>query len=189
MTEHPTARAAKAEVDQHVVELYQELRALVAERMRRGERRHHTLAPTEVVHEAYLRLAKRQGGTDARQLRVLAAKVVWDVLVDYARSRKSQKRGGDRERLTLSKVEVLAPGVPIDVLDLHEALQKLKEKRPRQCEVVVLRFFGNLKFTEIAELMGIAKDTVAEHWAFAKAYLLRELKDRGGEADGAGPRS
>ena len=98
------ARAEKEEVDQQVVELYGELRSLVTERMRRGERRNHTLAPTEVVHEAYLRLVDRKpDAVDPRQLRVIAAKVIWDVLVDYARTRTSLKRGGDRERLTLSQ--------------------------------------------------------------------------------------
>lgn len=163
-------------IDEQMVELYNELRTLVSQRMRESERLNHTLQPTEVVHEAYLRLIKLNSQwASPKQLWVMAAKVVWDVLVDYARRRSSEKRGGNRERLTISKADLLSAGSTIDVLDLQAALEKLEAERPRQAEVVVLRFFGGLKFAEIADLMGIRKDTAAEHWTFARAYLMREL--------------
>ena len=171
--------ASRDDVDDLVAPIYEELRAFVDRHMRERERPDHTLRATEVVHDAYIRLCKLdRAWTNHNDLKAMTAKIVRDVLVDHARARRAQKRGGDKERVTLHDFHSVTdnPGQSeVDLLDLDVALKKLAERRPRQAEVVTLRFFGGLTFREIADTMGIAPDTVKEHWTFARALLLREL--------------
>ncbi len=139
-----------------------------------------TLRPTEVLNEACLRLLQHKGSwKDTGHVRALAALNIQEVLVDHVRSRNARKRGGDLCRVPLAEGHALARNAPIDTLDLDDALKRLAEKRPKQCEVVVLRYFRGLSFNEIARVMNSKPDTAKKYWGFARAWLKRELlKDR-----------
>ena len=168
--------------DDLVPEVYDELRALASRYMRRPGQ---TLQATALVHEAYLRLA----GTGPARWRseshfsALAAKVMRDVLVDEERARRAQKRGGDRARVTLLTDTPGASPVDVDVLALHEALERLAAEDPDQARIVELRFFGGMTGAEIAEAMGVSRRTVVRELKMAQAWLLRELQ-RGGTRGG-----
>jgi RNA polymerase sigma factor (TIGR02999 family) len=152
--------------------LYGELRRQAAGYMRR-ERRHHSLQPTALVHEAYLRLAGGQGvdWRDRGQFFAIAAHVMRQVLVDHARRRRAAKRDG--LRVTLGDGD--AAVAPLDVLDLEEALAGLARLDERQARVVELRFFAGLGVEETAEVMGLAPRTVKREWQTARAWLQHRL--------------
>jgi RNA polymerase sigma-70 factor (ECF subfamily) len=163
-------------VDDLMVALQTELRAIAVRRLA-GERPGHTLQPTALVNEAYLRLLDQQnlhGATRAAFL-AAAAQTVRRILVDHARERGAAKRGGDRVRVTLTGIDPAAKGLQLDVLTLDEALLKLRGHNERIYQVVSLRFFSAMTQDEVAEALGIAPRTVAGDWAFAKAWLKREL--------------
>lgn len=163
--------------------LYAELRAL-ARRYLRGERTEHTLQPTALVHEAWLRLIDAEPGAarDRKQFFALAATMMRRVLVDHARARAAGKRGGRAVRISLSDVEPASESDGVDVLALHEALGGLASGNPRQARVVELRFFCGLDLEEAAVALGVSVDTVKADWRFARAWLNRELtRDRGAE--------
>jgi RNA polymerase sigma factor (TIGR02999 family) len=157
--------------------VYDELRALAAAYLRR-ERPDHTLQPTALVHEAFLRLidqpyAEYNGRT---HFFAVAAAVVRRVLVDSARADKAAKRGGGWHRLTLEQApESLSPR-ELDVLALEEALAELAELDERQCRVVELRFFGGLRVEDTAQVLGVSTRTVEEEWRMARAWLRLRLK-------------
>lgn len=141
------------------------------------ERRDHTLQPTALVNEAYLRLA---GSLDLdwhsrAQFFAIAARVMRQVLVDHARRRKAAKREG--LHVTLTDVE--APRVPLELLDLENALQELLALDPRQARVVELRFFGGLDVEETASVMGLSPRTVKREWRTARAWLQHQLLGEG----------
>jgi RNA polymerase sigma factor (TIGR02999 family) len=158
--------------------VYNELRGLARGYLRR-ERADHSLAPTALVHEAYLKLI------DQRQVRwqnrahffAIAAHVMRRILVDHARTRGAAKRDGG-QRVPLQDVQAVMDPPDVDVLDLDAALEKLSSLDPRQSELVELRFFGGLTVDEAAAVMGVAPATVDRDWALARAWLFREL---GGE--------
>ena len=158
--------------------VYNELRGLARGYLRR-ERADHSLAPTALVHEAYLKLI------DQRQVRwqnrahffAIAAHVMRRILVDHARTRGAAKRHGG-QRVPLEDVQAVMDPPEVDVLDLDAALDKLSTFDPRQSELVELRFFGGLTVDEAAAVMGVAPATVDRDWALARAWLFREL---GGE--------
>jgi RNA polymerase sigma factor (TIGR02999 family) len=154
--------------------LYAELRALAARRMR-VENRHHTLQPTALVNEAYLRLMRGPVViNDRRHFFALAAGAMRHVLCDHARQKYAGKRGGRMDRVTLG----LAPGVEpldVDVLALDEALTALSKLDPRAAQVVELRFFGGLTLQETARVLGISVATAKNDWAHAKAWLFARL--------------
>ena len=156
--------------------VYQELRA-VAEIWLSRERAGHTLQPTALVHEAYLRLAEQERAQfhDRAHFLSLASRVMRRILVDHARARGRAKRGSGWQRLTLSGVGTDGGEHPIDLLALEDALVKLAAKSERTARVVEMRFFGGLTNDEVADVIGIARSTVAEEWRFAKAWLGREL--------------
>lgn len=162
--------------------VYDELRAIAAEQLRH-ERVGHTLQPTALVHEAYLRLAKldRINWQDRTHFHVTAAAVIRRVLVDHARARLTSKRGGGSERITLSEhnTPIVDPNAVIDVLALDEAMKKLHALAERKCRVVELRYFGGLTIQETAAALGVGTTTVEDDWAFARAWLRRELGDGG----------
>ena len=153
--------------------LYAELRRQAGRYMRR-ERRHHSLQPTGLVHEAYLRLA---GSPDLAwhsrgHFFAIAARVMRQVLVDHARRRRAAKREGFRVTLT----EGAAPAAaPLDVLDLEEALTELTALDPRQARVVELRYFAGLDVEETAEALGLSARTVKREWQTARAWLQQRL--------------
>jgi len=154
--------------------VYDSLR-LVAARLLRAERAGHTLQPTALVHEAYLRLCDGsridiQGKT---HFFALAARQMRFVLVNHARARKAKKRSG--LRVTLNESLGTDSGDPLDVLALDEALTRLAEKSPRQSRVVELRCFAGLNVAETAAVLGVSDRTVKNDFRVAQAWLLREL--------------
>ncbi|MDP9172371.1 MAG: sigma-70 family RNA polymerase sigma factor [Planctomycetota bacterium] len=156
--------------------VYDEFRALAARQLRR-ERPDHTLQPTALVHEAYLKLIDQtrvdwQGRT---HFFAVGAQAIRRILVDHARQRKRQKRGGGAGRVALDEQVALAPERSEEILALDEALQKLAALDPRQEEIVEMRFFGGMSVEEVAEVLGVSKRTVEGDWTMARAWLMREL--------------
>lgn len=156
--------------------VYAELHRL-AKRQMFGERQGHTLEPTALVHEAYARLADNPELVWQNQAHFigLAAGIMRQVLVDHARRRNAEKRGGDQQRVTL--LEDLLPGdeATFDLLDLHEALDRLAALHPDMARLVELRFFGGLNLEGLMEVLGQPRRTVDRHWKFARLWLAREL--------------
>jgi RNA polymerase sigma factor (TIGR02999 family) len=160
--------------------VYEELRTIAAAQLR-GERQEHTLQPTALVHEAYLRLSeqRRRQWKERRQFFAVASRLMRQVLVDHARARAAAKRGGEATRIEVTSLDALgeiaaAPQV-FDVLPLDEALTRLAALQPRLAKVVELRFFGGLEVEETATLLDCSPRTVKRDWALARAWLIREL--------------
>jgi RNA polymerase sigma factor (TIGR02999 family) len=155
--------------------VYDELHRLARSNLRR-ERSGHTLQPTALVNEAYLRLAP---GDDPWQNRRhffhAAARAMRQILVDHARRRDADKRGGGAERVTLSDVDVAAPEEDVDVLRLDAALDALGREDARLAELVTLRFFAGLSIEEAAATIGVSPATAKRDWAFARAWLRKRL--------------
>jgi RNA polymerase sigma-70 factor (ECF subfamily) len=166
------ARGDQAAGDRLFPLLYGELRRQAARYMRR-ERRGHTLQPSGLVNEAYLRLRGAPGLTwqDRSHFLAIAARVMRQVLVDHARRRQAAKREGCH--VTLDDAD--APAVPLDVMDLDTALKELAALDERQARVVELRFFGGLDVPETADAMGLSARTVKREWQTARAWLQRRL--------------
>ncbi|HOW73399.1 MAG TPA: sigma-70 family RNA polymerase sigma factor [Phycisphaerae bacterium] len=161
--------------------LYEPLRHLAA-RFLSGENVGHTLTPTALVHEAYLKLVDQsrvdwQGKT---HFLAVGAQAMRRILVDHARSRGRAKRGGNAVRLQLDEHIALSPGRDEDVLALDDALERLATLDPRQASVVEMRFFGGLSVAEAAAVLGVSKRTVEGEWTAARAWLRRELGDKDG---------
>jgi RNA polymerase sigma factor (TIGR02999 family) len=147
-----------------------------AERHMRRERRDHTLQPTALVHEAYLRLAGSHGleWKSRAQFFAIAARVMREVLLDHARRRRAAKRAGWRVSLTAEALAAPA-GAGLDMLDLEQALAELALLDPVQTRVVELRFFGGLGVEETAEVLGLSPRTVKREWQTARAWLQHRL--------------
>jgi len=168
--------------------VHAELRRIAGARMR-GERRDHTLEPTALVHEAYVRLVDQDSlqWEDRAQFLAAAAHVMRQVLIGHARARNAKKRGGDRARVTLHDPASETSGeVDVDILDLQEKLEQLHELSERRARVVELRFFGGLTFEETAHVLGIAPKTVEADWYLARTWLRREMKS-GRQDEQTGP--
>lgn len=149
----------------------------VAARYMRGERPGHTLQPTALVNEAYLRLVGVQHVRWQNRAHFLAvsARTMRRILVDMARAKGYQKRGGRMPVVPLDDVEVASPAPGHDLVALHDALDALAAADQRKSQVVELRFFGGLTVNETAAVLGVSAETVMRDWTFAKAWLLREL--------------
>ncbi len=158
--------------------LYEELRGLAEGYMRRGGEG-QTLQATALVHEAYLKLVYDTALTwnDRTHFRAIAAKAMRQVLVDCARRRMSQKRGGDWHRVTLGEAVVKTAMGPADLLAMDEALTRLEALDERQARVVEKRFFGGLTVEETAEALSVSPRTVEMEWRMAKAWLSRSLSE------------
>jgi RNA polymerase sigma factor (TIGR02999 family) len=173
-------------VDRLMPLVYRELQAL-AQRQLQRERPGHTLHPTALVHEAYLKLNAARGlsATDRAHFLAIAARAMRQVLVEHARRRHAVKRGEGWDRTTLSGVAALLPeggGDTAELLALDAALEGLEE---RQREVVECRFFAGMEEREIAEALGVSVRTVRRDWVRARAWLYRELyPDPGREGEG-----
>jgi RNA polymerase sigma factor (TIGR02999 family) len=161
--------------------VYAELRKIAARYLRR-ERANHTLQPTALVHEAYLRLADQKDVQWQNRAHFLgcAAQIMRNVLVDAARIHRAEKRGGGARNVSLDGAALAPASQDVDVIALHEALRALEAIDPVRSRVVELRFFGGLSVEETAEVMGASTATVKRHWTTARAWLLRELQ-RGGD--------
>ncbi len=158
--------------------VYADLRRM-ADSFFRKERRDHTLQPTALVHEAYLRLVdgKGEGYQNREHFFRVAAVVMRHILIKHARARGAQKRGGEQERVPLAEEMAVELPSDVDLLALDEALTKLGELDARQAQVVELRFFAGLSVEESAEVLGVSKRTVEGDWQLARAWLWRALKD------------
>ena len=156
--------------------VYDQLRALAGHYMR-DERPDHTLQPTALVHEAYLRLIDidKVDWRSKTHFIAMAARQMRRILVEHGRAHRAQKRGGALRRVTLSEGVALTPDRELDPLVLDEALQKLAERNERQCTVAELRCFGGLDMKEAAYLLGVSERTVKRDWRVARAWLRREL--------------
>ncbi|MEO5741777.1 MAG: sigma-70 family RNA polymerase sigma factor [Vicinamibacterales bacterium] len=155
----------------------------IARRCMAGERAGHSLQATALVNEAYLRLinAKNVAWHDRAHFLAVAARVMRRLLVDHARARHYQKRGGDAARVTLDEALVVASEPDQDFVALDDALTALAAVDARKSQVVEMRFFGGLTIEETAEALQVSRDTVKRDWNMAKLWLLREL--RGGTHD------
>ncbi|MGI9174801.1 MAG: ECF-type sigma factor [Rhodothermales bacterium] len=170
-------------VDRLTPLVYDRLRAMAHGQLRR-ERADHTLATTDLVHEAYLKLADSARLSEQGRTYFLgaAARAMRQILVDYARRRQRQKRGGGQAPVPLDENQVAARSdtdiLAADLIDLDTALEKLAELDARQARVVECRFFGGLSVEETASVVGVSSRTVKGDWAVAKAWLYRALGER-----------
>jgi len=174
-------RGGKPGLDQMVPVLYDELHRLAAQYLSR-EGTGHTLQPTALVHEAYLRLIdqRRVDWRNRAQFLGVAAGVMRRILVDHARGRAALKRGGGAEAVSLSLVEAPSGRPEVELIALEQALERLTALDARKAQVVELKFFGGLTSGEIAEVMGISDATVEREWAFARAWLYTAIDGTAG---------
>ena len=156
--------------------VYDELRRLAAKYLRR-ERANHTLQPTALVNEAYLRLVDQQKveWQNRAQFFGLAAKLMRNILVDHARSHQATKRGGQQFSVSLSRADRISEKPEVDLAALHETLERLAAQDQQKGRIVELRFFGGLTIEGTAEVLDISHATVERDWKMARAWLRREL--------------
>jgi len=168
----------EAALEQLVPIVHEELRRL-ARRQMAAERPGHTLQPTALVNEAYLRLVnlKQMHWQNRAHFFAMGARLMRRILVDFARSRGYQKRGGGAERVSFTHALEVAEGQPTDVVALNDALEALADVDERKSRVVELRFFGGLSAEETAEVLNVSRETVKRDWTFAKMWLLRHLQE------------
>ncbi len=164
--------------------IYDDLHRLAAKQMQ-GERGDHTLQPTALVHEAYLKLVDQRSTEwhDRLHFFAVAARIIRRILVDHARARASAKRGGGRDRIPLERVQIAADASDVDLVTLDEALRELADLDGRQAQVVELRFFAGLTIEEVAQFLSISHRSVDRDWTCAKAWLYCRLAGDGGAAD------
>jgi RNA polymerase sigma factor (TIGR02999 family) len=168
----------EAALQQLVPIVHAELRRLAQRQMAR-ERPGHTLQPTALVNEAYLRLVnlKQMQWQDRAHFFAMGARLMRRILVDFARSRGYQKRGGGAQQVSFTQALDVAEGQPTDVVALNDALEALADVDERKSRVVELRFFGGLSLEETAEVLNVSRETVKRDWTFAKMWLLRHLRE------------
>src|SRR5262245_27612969 len=161
--------------DQLPAPIYAQLRQL-AQRIMHGESPGHTLQPTALVHEAFLRVAGRREALaiSATHLRALFAQAMRHILVDHARRKRAGKRGGQRIRVALDE-KLISDAAEEDLLDLDDVLVRLAKLDPAQAQVVELRIFGGMTVSEAAEELVVSKRTAEREWTAARAWLRREL--------------
>jgi RNA polymerase sigma-70 factor, ECF subfamily len=170
-------QAGSREAEAKLVPLvYNELRRLAGRYMRR-ERLDHTLQPTALVHEAYLRLIGQRNFQWQNRAHFfgVAAQMMRRILVDHARTKKAEKRGGNAPKVPLNESLACTGEKSAELLALDEALTRLSQRDPRQAQVVELRFFGGLSEEEAAEVLGISPRTVKRDWTVARAWLYKEI--------------
>jgi RNA polymerase sigma factor (TIGR02999 family) len=160
--------------------VYEELRQMARRYMRR-QPSGHTFQTTELIHEAYLKLAKQddQNWQNRAHFFGVAAQAMRHILVDYARSKNSRKRGGLAEKITLEENLVVSINRSEEIVALDDALKQLAILDERKSRVVEMKFFGGLNIEEIAEVLKTSPETVKRDWRFARTWLLRELSGTG----------
>ena len=158
--------------------VYAELKKLAGGHLKR-ERKNHTLQATALVHEVYLKMADqdRTQWKNRAHFLAVASQAMRRILVDYARVRAAQKRGGDAPDIPLDEAIILqAAPANMDLLALDQSLTRLEKTQPEKAAVVEMRFFGGLKEAEIAEVLGVTPRTVIRYWKYAQAWLYRDLR-------------
>src|SRR5688500_8498392 len=164
--------------------VYEQLRALAGRKIRQ-ERPDQTLQATALVHEAYLRLvdtAKVQRWESRWHFFSAAAESMRRILVDNARRRGRLKRGGELNRVDLEKLELTVNDPPDELVALDDALVKLAKEHPEKAQLVKLRYFGGLTHEETAQALGVSTSTADRHWAYARAWLYRQMSSSDGQA-------
>jgi RNA polymerase sigma factor (TIGR02999 family) len=158
--------------------VYEELRR-VAHRHLSGQRPDHTLQTTALVNEVYLRLADQTNPRwqNRAHFFAVASRAMRQILVSYARSQGARKRGGGALKVDLEEAALISPEESKEIIDLHEALERLATLDPRKAQVVELKYFGGLNYDEMAEVLKISRATVRRDWEFAKVWLYTELRD------------
>jgi RNA polymerase sigma factor (TIGR02999 family) len=162
--------------------VYDELRRLAAARMR-NEATEHTLQPTALVHEAYLRLLRSepQSWDNRRHFFSAAAEAMRRVLIEHARSRDRIKRGGELHREPLADIAI-SPSVDLsEIIAVHEVLEEFEREMPDKAELVKLRYFAGLDEAAAAETLGISRPTASRWWTFSRAWLFQKLSERNAE--------
>src|SRR5437867_9857797 len=158
--------------------VYEELRRLAHHYME-GQRPNHTLQTTALVNEAYLRLADQTNPRwqNRAHFFAVAARAMRQILVSYARGQRSQKRGGGALKVELDEAAIVSPEESKEIVDLHEALERMATLDSRKAQVVELKYFGGLNYDEMAEVLKMSRVTVRRDWEFAKLWLYTELRD------------
>jgi RNA polymerase sigma factor (TIGR02999 family) len=158
--------------------VYQELRKMASKYMQ-SQKVGNTLQPTALIHEAYVKLAgqKEQNWKNRAHFFGVAAQAMRHILVDYVRNRKSQKRGGDAERIEFDESFIVSNERAAGLVELDEALNKLAELDERKSRVVELKYFGGLTNEEMAEVLDVSSQTIIRDWQFARSWLLQELSN------------
>ena len=155
--------------------VYDELHRLARSYFRR-ERGEHTLQPTALVHEAYIRLVDQRAPLESRgHFMAVAATQMRRILLDYARKHRAARRGGDGQKVMLEDTMAISEQQPVDMILLDAALHKLETLDGSQAQLIELRFFGGLSIEETADIMGVSPATVKRSWSSARAFLHREI--------------
>ncbi|MFM9996367.1 MAG: sigma-70 family RNA polymerase sigma factor [Phycisphaerales bacterium] len=180
------ASGERRDLDALLAAIYDDMRRLAVSHLR-GERADHTLQPTALVHEAYLKLVDQRttDWNDRLHFFSVASRVIRRILIDHARERLAEKRGGGGARLRVDDHDVAAPARGVDLLALDEALEELSELDEQQAKIVELRFFGGCSVEEVAELLKIGRRTVDRDWQAARTWLFCRLGP-GGSGAGQG---
>jgi len=174
-------RGQKDAMNQLLPLVYDELHRLARSYFRR-ERGEHTLQPTALVHEAYIRLVDQRAAMESRgHFLAVAATQMRRILLDYARKHHAARRGGEGQKVLLEDTMAIAHQRPVDMIALDAALSRLAQLDPIQAQLVELRFFGGLSVEQTAEVMGVSPATVKRNWSSARAFLHREIT--GGSLD------
>ena len=157
--------------------VYEELRKLARARMS-NELPHHTLQATALVHEAYLRLVGNEDASWANRAHFFAAaaEAMRRILIDHARRRRALRHGGGQERVPIEDLSIAAPGDDDELLAIHEALERLARHDAQKAELVKLKYFAGLTTQDAARVLGLSEPTAKRHWAYARAWLFREIR-------------
>ncbi len=169
----------RCDADRLMELVYDELRGLAHAKLR-GTAPNHSLDPTEVVHEVFIKLIDRQNidWRSKTHFYAVGARAMRDILVDHARQKYAQKRGGDRYRIPLSDDIALTPQRDEDVLALDDALNALAEIDQQRAQIIEMRFFGGMTVKEVAEALGISERMVGKQWATVRMWLRKYLTER-----------
>lgn len=173
-----SATGRPEDTDRLMSAIYDDLKRLAASQLKQ-ERPEHTLHPTALVHEAYIRLVNQRTAewNDRLHFFSIAARIIRRILIDHARERQALKRGGGRRAIAIEPDEVASPERDFDLVALDEALEELATLSERQARIVELRFFGGLTIPEIAEALSIGSRSVDREWQAARAWLFHRLSE------------
>lgn len=175
------ASGDRRDLDALMAALYDDLRRLAVSHLG-GERRDHTLQPTALVHEAYVKLLDQRSTAwrDRLHFFAVASRIIRRILIDHARARDADKRGGGRTRISLDGTDVAGSEREVDLLALHEALEELARLDEQQAKIVELRYFGGCTVEEVAEILSVGRRTVDRDWQAARTWLFVRLSDDSG---------